>query len=488
VTLVVLDSHLRVLRANQAFYTNFKVRPEDTAGLPLYEIGNREWNVPVLRDQLEAVLTNSDPFTEAEVAHDFPMIGSRVMNLSARKISGDGLRSELILLAIEDVTEQRAKTNSLREGSRRKDEFLAMLAHELRNPLTPITHAIHLLRRADTDAASMKLHEMIERQTTRLVRLVDELLDVARIGRGMLELKREYVDLTALVRHATEASRARIKQRRHVLSLALPKAALHVEGDSVRLEQVIANLLENAAKYTEPGGRIAVTLARQNGEAVLSVRDNGIGIAPEMLKEIFDPFTQVDSSLARSGGGLGLGLTVVGRVLELHGGRIEARSAGLSQGSEFVVRLPAILPKETAQSALRIETPAAMVPGRKRRVLIVDDNADSAESMALLARLWGHEAVIARDGPQALALAKDFRPETALLDIGLPGMDGYELARQLRQDARFRDLHLVAMTGYGRAEDRAAARDAGFDVHLTKPAAIDELQQLLAHGAAQPGR
>jgi two-component system CheB/CheR fusion protein len=410
------------------------------------------------------------------------MQGLRTLSLSARKIPGDAGRGELVLLAIEDVTERKAVAEQLRDESKRKDEFLAMLAHELRNPLSPIMHAVHLLRRGVAGTSAPKFYDMIERQTRRLVRLVDELLDVARISRGHIELKRESVDLADIARHAAEASRGRIGEYHHDLVLAFADAPVQVEGDPVRLEQIISNLIENAAKYTEPGGHIALKITQENDEAVLSVRDNGIGLAPEQLETIFDLFAQVDSSPARSGGGLGIGLTLVRRVLELHGGRIEARSAGLGHGSEFIVRLPlqssnSAGPPDTARNTL-----ATVRTDHPRRVLIVDDSSDTAESMALLARSWGHEVVIASDGPTALVLAEQFAPERALVDIGLPGMNGYELARRLREKAQHRDLYLIAVTGYGREGDKKAAEAAGFNMHLVKPGDIDRLRELLSGG------
>jgi len=391
-------------------------------------------------------------------------------------------------LALDDVTERSANADTLRETSRRKDEFLAMLAHELRNPLTPIRHAIHLLRHPQPDQSPTHLYDMIDRQTVRLVRLVDELLDVARISRGLIELKRETLELGVLVRHAADACGARIEERGHTLSLEVPDTGLLVDGDSVRLEQVISNLLENAAKYTPTGGRIILTLSRVNDDAILTVRDTGIGLEPAVLDRIFDLFSQVDNSLVRSGGGLGLGLAVVRRVLELHGGRIEARSAGLGQGSEFIVRLPVISAATNMLTAAVDAQPKAAFPAaRSRRVLIIDDNADSAEALALLAQSWGHEVAIAHDGPDALAIAESFAPDSALVDIGLPGMDGYEVARRFREQPRYRDLVLVALTGYGRDEDRSAASAAGFDGHLVKPAEIEALEGLLANGRVSAG-
>jgi two-component system CheB/CheR fusion protein len=475
--LLVLDAGCNILRANRAFYADFELRAEGVKGRSIFEVMDGEWD-DGLREKLGAVLAQGRPVNDFEVSvmhHG----GRRVLALSARSIPGDVDRVELILLAIEDVTDSRARSDSLREGSRRKDEFLAMLAHELRNPLGPISHAVHLLKRGGGDAP--KLHAMIERQTVRLVRLVDELLDVARISRGLIELQRGPVDLATLARQAMEAGRARAEQRQHVLTSSIPDAPVWVDGDAVRLEQVISNLLENAIKYTNPGGRIVVALTEEGGDAVLSVADSGIGLEPGTHERIFDLFTQVDGSLARSGGGLGLGLTVVRRVLEMHGGRIQARSAGLGTGSEFIVRIP-LLPPSRLPKQGEEHTHAPEAASRARRVLIVDDNLDSAESMAFLVRSWGHDVSVVHDGTAALERIADFKPEAALVDIGLPDMNGYELARRLRSGSNGSNLHLIAITGYGRAEDRATARDAGFDVHLVKPAEPAELERVLATG------
>jgi two-component system CheB/CheR fusion protein len=297
----------------------------------------------------------------------------------------------------------------------------------------------------------------------------------------MISLTREAVDLALVARHAAESISPRIEQYGHTLTLALSATPVLVDGDAGRLEQVVTNLLENAAKYTEPGGRITLSLAEKGDEAMLSVRDTGIGLDPDRVRNIFDLFTQVDNSLARERGGLGLGLSVVQRILDLHGGRIEARSSGLGQGSEFLVWLPlyrraAPLP---AIAAGETSTLTAAVP-RARRLLIVDDNADSAHALELLARAWGHEVAVASDGRHALELAESFKPEFALVDIGLPGMDGYEVARRLREDASYRTPYLVALTGYGGDKDRADAREAGFDEHWIKPGNLELLELLLA--------
>ncbi|MDB6044777.1 MAG: hypothetical protein JWM63_3328 [Gammaproteobacteria bacterium] len=485
--LLVLDGKLKIVRANSAFYADFNTRAEETEDRLLYDLGDGQWNIPTLRAGLAGVLIHNESFIDFEVDRSFPGIGVRTMRLNARKIRGHEGRPEMILLAMADVTARKARADRLAQDVQRKDEFLAMLAHELRNPLAPITHAVQLLRRGDSAATAPQLYDMIERQTRRLVRLVDELLDVARISRGFIELKREPVDLGSLVEHTAAASRLHIEQRQQELSLTLPENPVWIDGDPVRLEQIVSNLLDNATKYTASGGRIAVKLTQDHGEALLSVRDNGIGLAPDTRESIFDLFSQVDRSLAQSGGGLGIGLTLVRRVLELHGGRIEARSGGLGQGSEFIVRLPVLHPSAVApRLASGSEAQSRDPNARTRRVLIIEDNVDAADALALVVRSLGHEIAVARDAPNALALAERFRPDLALVDIGLPGIDGYELARRLRGEPRYAPLYLVAMTGYGREEDRNAARAAGFDVHLVKPAEIEALQALLANGTAKP--
>jgi two-component system CheB/CheR fusion protein len=480
VPLVVLDADLKVLRANRSFYRDMNARRELTEGRLLRDLDAHQWAVSQLLDNLDAVLTENAPLDDFELTYNLAPGGSaRKLMLNARKILGDSEREQLILLSIEDVTERDADAQQLRDANRRKDEFLAMLAHELRNPLAPISHAVQLLKRSSGGAGTAStMYQMIERQTNRLARLVEELLDVARISRGHIELKRQTVDVATLAKQAAEAARARLDERRHELAIAVPPTAVLVDGDPVRLEQIVANLLENAIKYTEPGGRVELKVTRGQTNALLSVRDNGIGVAQENLALIFNLFTQVDSSLARSGGGLGIGLTLVRQVVELHGGRVEARSAGLGHGSEFIVEIPLARTLENAAPVPNNSSPDEAINGRSHRVMIVDDNADAAETTALLARYWGHEVAVAHDGPAALELAQNFRPEHALIDIGLPGMNGYEVATRLRD--HYPEINLVAMTGYGRKEDRDAAFAAGFNTHLVKPADVDALQALLA--------
>ena len=324
---------------------------------------------------------------------------------------------------------------------------------------------------------------MIDRQTRRLSRLVDELLDIGRFNRGLIELKREPFNLSTVVEQIVAAAQLQFKTRQHELLCTVPETPVFVNGDTVRLEQVMANLLDNASKYTPSGGRIVVTLRETATEALLSVRDNGIGLAPDAHEEIFGLFTQVNRSPDLAGGGLGIGLTLTRRVLELHGGRIEAKSEGLGHGSEFVVRFPrtAAQSEHLAADSNSKEVPVQS-PATPRRVLIVDDNEDARQSLVLLARSWGHQVTGAADGPSAIALAEKFKPQTALVDIGMPGMNGYQLARHFRATPQFAQLQLVAMTGFGREEDRQAATAAGFDSHLVKPVRFDELELLLAKG------
>jgi PAS domain S-box-containing protein len=385
-----------------------------------------------------------------------------------------------------DLTEHK-RLETLEQEGRQTTEFLAMLGHELRNPLAPIRNAVEIIRAREGNDPSVKsARDTIDRQVSHLSRLVDDLLDMSRITSGKVVLQREPLDLDVLVSRSVEASRAVMQERKHTLSLSLPNEPLRVEGDLTRLSQVVLNLLNNAAKYTPEGGQIWVALRREDGQAVLSVRDSGIGMAADLIPRVFDLFVQGERTLDRSEGGLGLGLTLVRKLVESHGGTVEAFSAGPGQGSEFVVWLPApVLPAAEAPPAAE---PAAPGHGPKgRRVLVVDDNADSAETMAMLLQIWGQDVDVARDGPTALAVAAARRPQVVLLDIGLPAMSGYEVARRLREIPGMADAVLVAVTGYGQEEDRQRARDAGFAVHLTKPVPADALRKVLADLGPAPG-
>jgi PAS domain S-box-containing protein len=382
-----------------------------------------------------------------------------------------------------DVTEQKRAEEMLKEADRRKDEFLAMLGHELRNPLAPIRNAIHILQLvAPSDERVRRPLDVIDRQARQLAGLVDDLLDVSRITRGQINVRKQALDLATVVAQAVETSRPLMEERRHRFELQLPPDSIYVEADPTRLAQVILNLLNNAAKYTEEGGRIWLTVERRDAEVVLRVRDTGMGISADMLPKIFEPFTQVEQTLDRAQGGLGIGLTLVRRLVEIHGGSVRAFSEGRGRGSEFVVRLPVLLEAPPPRPANGVSGAKDAKPSR--RILIVDDNKDSAESLAMLMRLLGHDVHTAHDGEAGLHAAAQFDPDIVLLDIGLPRLDGLEVARRLRGDLGLRDALLIAMTGYGQDEDRRRSQGAGFDAHLVKPVDFNELQALLERGVA----
>ena len=369
---------------------------------------------------------------------------------------------------------------ALRESDRRKDEFLAMLAHELRNPLAPIANATQIVRALPAPAPELRwAMDVIERQVHQMTRLVDDLLDVSRITRGRIELRRERVEVRTIVNMAVEACRPLLRDRGHDLRLTLPSTPLVLDVDPTRLTQVLLNLLTNAAKYMDPGGRVDLVVKKAGGHAEIRVRDDGIGIAPDMLAGVFDMFRQEDSALDRSRGGLGIGLTLARRLVELHGGAIEAKSEGRGRGSEFLVVLPlAAAPAEGGEpGAVGEDRPPP--PGAPRRILVVDDNRDAADSLARLLTLLGQRLETAHDGLEALEAFARFRPEIVLLDLGMPRLDGYETARRLRAMVGGGEAFLVALTGWGQEDDRRRSREAGFDEHLTKPVEIAALQRIL---------
>jgi signal transduction histidine kinase/CheY-like chemotaxis protein len=375
---------------------------------------------------------------------------------------------------------------ALREADRRKDEFLATLAHELRNPLAPIRNSLEILKMPRVDAQTAeRSREMMERQVHHLVRLVDDLLDVSRVMRGKIELRKERVELATVVARAVEIVQPLMDAQGHRLSVSLPSESLLLDADPVRLTQVVGNLLTNAAKYTPPSGSIWLSAERSGGRAVLRIRDNGIGIRAEMLAHVFELFVQVEHAASRSHGGLGIGLTLVKNLVEMHNGTVEARSAGLGKGSEFVVRLPIVEPSmkqvhdgDSDQLAQQPFAPSGY------RLLVVDDNQDAANSFGMLLRMRGHEVRIAYSGAAALELAKSYTPDVVFLDIGMPGMDGYEVARRMRQQPSLQEVVLAALTGWGQQEDRRRTAAAGFDCHFVKPpepAALEELFSRLKH-------
>jgi signal transduction histidine kinase len=391
---------------------------------------------------------------------------------------GERKQAEAALRASESRFRQLA--DALKDADRHKDEFLAMLAHELRNPLAPIRNGLHILRMPKVDAPTTeRVQVMMEQQVRNLTRLVDDLLDVSRITRGKIQLRKETIDVAAVIRNAVETVRPLIDLSKHELSVSLPDEPLFVEADPTRVEQIVTNLLSNAAKYTEPGGSIWLSAERVKSEVVVRVRDTGIGIPDELMPRIFDMFTQADRTLDRSQGGLGIGLTLVRQLVELHGGSVLAHSKGVGKGSEFMIRLPALVRQEPESP----QPPKPAKPAKKEtlRVLVVEDEAAVAEMLVMLLKLWGHAVRGVHDGHAALAALADFSPEIVLCDIGLPGMDGYELAGRVCQEKGASKPVLVAITGYGQEEDQRRARKAGFDYHMTKPVDPTALKELLAN-------
>lgn len=380
--------------------------------------------------------------------------------------------------ACVDITDRRNKEDALRAADRQKDEFLGMLAHEIRNPLAPILYAASALEERIADPALRRMLDVIGRQGKRMVRIVDDLLDVSRVTQGKIALQRERISVEALLSQCVDATRPRFEARNHTLRLHAVDSGLVVVGDTVRLAQVLENLLINAAKYTPDGGQVDVSAEADGTKVAIVVKDTGVGIAPHMLRRVFDLFAQADTSLDRAEGGLGIGLTLAERLTNMHGGTLEAHSAGVGQGSTFTVRLPRAAEKLEAEVPSRVNAEA----GRPLRVLIVDDNRDSAEMLQMLMEMSGHTVHLAHDGQSAVPTALETRPDVILMDIGLPGKDGYELVKELRALPETTSARIVATTGYGRDEDRARCFAAGFDAHLTKPINPSALADVLTRG------
>jgi two-component system CheB/CheR fusion protein len=434
--LLVLEADLRITLANRAFYQTFQTSSDQTIGTKLYALGNEQWNIPALRELLEKLVPLQTTVRDYPITHEFPGIGLRTMQLSAMRIAWPA--QALILLTMADVTRQHQAFDLLQLADQHKDEFLAMLAHELRNPLAAIRNGLQVWEREGADRETQRLaRTAAQRQLDHEIRLVEDLLDVSRITRGIIVLKTEKVDLVETARQAVEAMRAEFEACRHEVTLALPINGLQIAGDAMRIEQIVTNLLGNAIKYTPAGGQIRISLERDVDDVLLSVVDNGIGMMAEFIPTIFDIFVQAERSLDRKSAGLGLGLALVHRLAGLHGGTVRAYSEGLGQGSKFVVRLPALPPGTVPDEPIQVTIHAAPQLGAMR-ILLVDDNVDALESGAALLQVDGYEVRTARDGAAALRYAEEFRPDVLLLDIGLPEMDGYEVARRspLAADAR----------------------------------------------------
>jgi len=598
--LLVLDTSLRVRTANAAFLDAFQMARGETEGRLLYQLGNGEWDVPQLRDQLLRVLPDDEPVTEFRIDRDFARSGRKTLHISAARLLQSKIETPLILVSIRDVTEvesilrdseerfktmadnisqftwmadaegwifwfnrrwydytgtvlsdvqgdgwrrfhhpdhqqrvqeglrrareasepwedtipilgkhggyrwflsrmnpafdsagnvirwfgthtdvteQREHAASLLEADRRKDEFIAMLAHELRNPLAPIVNALKTIRSGDDGSVQIQTaSQVMQRQVDHLVRLVDDLLDVGRVASGRIRLRKQPIELNSIFTSVIDATRPSCVKKDQTLAVDLPPTSARVDGDAIRLAQVVENLLNNASKFTPHGGRIDVVVGNERDRAVIRVRDSGIGLEQHQLARIFDMFTQVDTSLERSTSGLGIGLTLCKTIVELHGGTIAAQSDGLGKGCEFTVRLPTL--NETVPLSQPSGASAtALVP---HRILVVDDNRDGAESLARVLELSGQDTRVSADGIAALTEAEAFRPDVVLLDIGLPKLNGFEVARRIRQAPWGQSMILIAVTGWGQEEHRRASSDAGFDAHLVKPVDPIKLVRLLA--------
>lgn len=603
---LVLDNNLRVHSANRSFYRAFHTAPQTTLNQQVFDLGNGQWNITRLRALLEEILPRDTTFDDFEMEHDFPTIGQRIMLLNARRIDR-GKNSYLILLGIEDVTENRRlerererlevsftsvvknvrdhaifTTNPqgtivtwnaaaegilgfteeeilgrhfslifteqdikagipqfelstsletgraederwhqkkggelfwalgivspiytldgthtgfskilrditerkrmeerLRENDRRKNEFLAMLSHELRSPLSPILNSVQLLGMNQGTAETRQLAvEIIERQVKHLTRLVDDLLDISRITTGRFRLQKSCVCINRVLDQVIERSRPMVERKRQQLRISLPELPIWLEGDEARLEQIFGNLINNSSKYTDDEGLIELSVKATGGQVSVEIQDNGIGMSPELLPRIFDMFSQADESLERSEGGLGIGLALVQKLVEMHHGTINVQSGGIGGGSTFCVCLPTVPePAAQPQEPESSESPAS--EKKKLRILVVDDNVDAAEMVSLLLRLWGHEICVAHNGLEAIDRALEFEPHAIFLDIGLPGLDGFEVARRIRGNPQLAKVRLAAMTGYGQVEDRTKSKEAGFDAHLVKPVDSSALKSML---------
>jgi PAS domain S-box-containing protein len=469
------DGHFALV--NDALCRLLGEQREDLLGAPLWRVTHGDDRADVEAGWRRLAGGLQDQFTGERrfVRRDGEEIWVKLSITLAREGGGDEPRGVAV---IEDVTERKHAEEDLREADRRKDEFLATLAHELRNPLAPIRNSLHIFRMAGIkDPAVERVADMMERQVQHMVRMVDDLLEVSRISRGKIELRKERVELAGVLRNSVDTSMPLVDSGRHTLHVEMPEEPILIDADPVRLSQVFANLLNNSAKYTPPGGEITLRVGVDQGMATICVKDNGEGIPPNMLGRVFNMFTQVSTG-TRAQGGLGIGLTLARTLVHLHGGTIEAFSPGRGQGCEFLVRLPLAEQAPYVSDAPLAERPVALP--KLRRVLVVDDNQDAADSLGMLLRFLGAEVEVVHDGRAALDAMKTFRPAVVLLDLGMPGMSGLEVARRMREDTDMRDATLVALTGWGQRDDRRRTREAGFDYHLVKPADVGTLQSILA--------
>jgi len=495
--LALKDQFARVAQSVPGLICSFRLRPDGTACMPFTTAAAEDMfgiSPAVLAKDFSPAMAKVHPDdvgrltdliaesarTMARFHHEFrylhPRQGLRwreVWSVPMREPDGSTLWDGYVM----DVTERNRAEEAIREANRLKTEFLGVLSHELRNPLAPIRNSIYLLDRAPRDGdLAQRAKDVIRRQTDHLTRLVDDLLDVTRISRGKIELERERIDLREIVARTCDDHRGLFEGRK--IELRLEQCGpVWVDADATRIAQVGGNLLQNAAKFSREGGTVTVGLCLVNGDAELRVRDDGMGIPADLLPRIFEPFVQAASGLARTKGGLGLGLALVKGIVELHGGSVRASSEGTGRGSELVITLPS-----TPQARPSVPASAAHLPTRSIEILVVEDNVDAAQTIAEVLRMEGHRVHIATDGLSGIMRARELKPEVVVCDIGLPDMDGYEVARELRRDAALRSTRLIALSGYAQPEDRERAREAGFEAHLGKPAPLDELKKIVEAG------
>jgi two-component system CheB/CheR fusion protein len=477
--LVVLDAHLRVQSGNRAFYSTFGISREKAHGMALRDLGDDGWKASSLWTALAALASGSHDFQSFEIERAFPTVGRCTLLFDARRVTGEG-DATTVLLAAQDITDLKRTEAELQTANRRKDEFIALLAHELRNPLAPIRTGLELIRLAgDTPESVRRVRPIMERQIGQMVRLIDDLLDISRITSGKIVLQRMPTSLPELIQAAVDAQRAAIETSHIELTIDVPSEACIVDVDPTRFVQVLSNVLHNASKFTPPHGKIrcsaAIVPTANPPRVAITISDTGVGISNDLLPHIFEMFTQAAPATERHHGGLGIGLALARRLVEMHGGEIAADSGGLGQGSTFTITMPVCEARLTQAATRPLD-----VPRVDCRVLIIDDNVDAANTMAMLVEELGGSTRVAHDATSGLQALDESAPDVVFLDIGMPGIDGYETCRQMRRQPSNKAPVIIAVTGWGQPQDKQRALDAGFDAHLTKPVELDALARILA--------